>query len=103
MIKPYDCRVIMNTYKYRDTTDGGFWMLILGCPLPEKHDLHDWGSGKTGPSFAQCSQCENQIGSNFEVLGSEGEYDGASIFPERLMCRKLELTDIVNLLVAQEG
>ncbi len=35
-------------------------------------------------------------------LGSEGEYDGARIFPERLMCQKLELTDIMALLIEQE-
>ena len=77
-------------------------MLILGCHLPEKHNLHDSATGRTGPSFAQCAQCEHQIGRNFEILGEDGEYDGAQIFPERLMSRKLELTDMVALLIEQD-
>ena len=92
----------MKIYKFKDKKYGGFWILILGCPLPEKHNLHDNATGKIGPSFAQCSQCEHQIGRNFEILDSDGEYDGAEIFPERLMCRKLELTDMVTLLIEQD-
>ena len=92
----------MKIYKFKDKIHGGSWMLILGCPLPEKHDLHDRTTEKTGPSFAQCSQCEHQIGRNFEILGEDGEYDGAKIFPERLMCSKLELTDMVAVLIEQD-
>jgi hypothetical protein len=92
----------MKIFKFRDKNDGGFWIMILGCPLPEKHNLYDEATGKKGPSYAQCSQCEHQIGINFEILGADGEYDGSQILPERLMCRKLELTDVVALLIEQE-
>lgn len=89
----------MKIHKFKDPKTGGSWIMILGCPLPEKHTLCDAQTAQTGPSFAQCAECEHQIGENFELLGAEGHYDAARIFPERLLCRKLDLTDMISLLM----
>jgi hypothetical protein len=65
---------------------GGKWILILGCPLPEKHTLKDRDSGATGPSFADCAGCPYQAGRDYEILGALGTYDASRVFPERLEC-----------------
>jgi hypothetical protein len=62
------------------------WIVILGCPCPEKHVIKDPEGNLSGPSFAVCSSCEHQEGTNFHVMGKDGEFNGADIFPERLVC-----------------
>ncbi len=66
--------------------DGGRWILILNCPLKDKHSLTDDAGNVSGPSFADCANCEHQAGMNYEVFGSDGSYDGASVFPDRPQC-----------------
>ncbi len=67
-----------------DPSGTGSWLLILGCPNVENHDLMDADRGLSGPSFATCASCEHQMGEIPEHPSSEGWI--ADIFPERLSC-----------------
>ena len=73
-------------FKYKKKKDGGEWIIILGCPLIEKHTIADDAQDISGPSFVDCTSCEHQVGTGYAILGSDGEYDGATVFPERLKC-----------------
>ena len=64
----------------------GGWILILGCPLREKHSFFDSVQNISGPSFADCARCDYQVGRNYEIIGADGTYDGAAVYPERLEC-----------------
>ena len=66
--------------------DGGNWILILGCPLMEKHSLAFNDQNISGPTFAKCASCEHQIGNDYEVPNADGSLDGASVLPDRLEC-----------------
>lgn len=66
--------------------DDGKWILILGCPLREKHSLVCNDQSVSGPRFAECASCEHQIGSDYEVSGADGNLDGALVLPDRLKC-----------------
>jgi len=63
-------------------------IVILYCPIPEKHELKDVMNGLSGPSFATCAECEHQAGKDFVILNYAGEYDGAAMYPELLKCGK---------------
>ena len=73
-------------WNYIEAEGGGKWILIQGCPLPEKHSLKDPKTEATGPTFADCASCEYQQGKDYEILGALGIYDAAQVFPERLKC-----------------
>lgn len=70
----------------RDESSQGKWLVIIGCPLPERHSLKDSNQKVSGPSFAQCAHCDYQVGKNYETLNADGTYDGADTYPERLRC-----------------
>ena len=72
------------TYKKEKT--GGQWILILGCPLEEKHSLADNVKNISGPSFSDCACCRYQVGTEYESLGADGNCDGETVLPERLKC-----------------
>lgn len=78
----------MEIHLLKEDTDVGSWVMILGCPMPEKHDLKDRMNGLCGPSFATCAECEYQAGKDFVILNPDGEYDGAMMYPELLKCGK---------------
>ena len=80
----------MESTLVKDKGGIGSWILILGCPLKEKHCLSDPSKNISGPGFADCAHCEYQVGINYQVLGADGNYDGAEVFPERLQCGKLD-------------
>ena len=73
-------------WTYKKEKDGGQWILILGCPLKEKHSLTDDVQNVSGPSFADCALCRYQVGTEYEVLSADGNYDGATVLPEQLKC-----------------
>ena len=76
----------MDIHLLKDDAPTGSWVMILGCPMPEKHGLKDKTNGLNGPSFATCAECEHQIGEKYQMMGADGNYDGTDIFPERLVC-----------------
>ena len=78
----------MEIHLLKDGTGAGAWVMILGCPMPEKHELKDRMNGLSGPSFAICAECEYQAGKDFVILNPDGEYDGATMCPELLKCKK---------------
>jgi hypothetical protein len=64
----------------------GTRILILGCPLKEKHSVADVVRKVSGPSFAGCASCEFQRGKDFEFRGDEtGEFPFI-VHPDRLQC-----------------
>jgi hypothetical protein len=65
---------------------GGDWIVILGCPIRDKHSIFDKKRKISGPSFADCNSCEYQAGTDTVASGAEGDYAGAPLFPERLKC-----------------
>lgn len=71
-------------WTYKKDKQGGKWIVILSCPLNEKHCLRD--VDVAGPTFAECAYCSYQTGVNYERLGCDGTYDAAEILPERLEC-----------------
>ena len=73
------------TYK-EEKAAGGRWILIKGCPLKEKHTLNDEEQNISGPAFADCASCENQIGTDYEILTPDADYNGATVFPANLNC-----------------
>jgi hypothetical protein len=78
----------MESTLVKDKGGIGSWILILGCPLKEKHCLSDPSKNISGPGFADCAHCEYQVGMNYQVLGADGNYDGAEVSPEQLKCGK---------------
>lgn len=76
----------MDIYLLKDDRDAGSWVMIIGCPLPEKHELKDRNKGLSGPSFATCAECEYQVGKDVVILNADGEYDGVQMYPELLKC-----------------
>ena len=67
-----------------DPSGLGSWVLILGCPQAERHDLADPERGVSGPSFATCASCEHQSGARFEDRDPDDWL--ADFHPERLAC-----------------
>ncbi len=63
----------------------GSWLIILGCPRPQSHQLRDEERKVSGPSFAFCASCEHQTGSHFENQDSETGWS-LQVYPERLEC-----------------
>lgn len=63
----------------------GSWLLILGCPQDESHELHDAENKVSGPSFASCASCAHQMGEQLEDYDSEADWS-SRVFPERLKC-----------------
>ena len=74
-------------WTYKKEKKGGQWIVILDCPLDEKHSIRDEKEQISGPSFADCACCEHQAGSGYESLGMHGYQDGMQVYPERLKCR----------------
>ena len=66
------------------TQGGERWMVILGCPLKEKHSIASEKGDLLGPGFADCARCEHQAGRNLEVISNDDI--GAYVYPERLVC-----------------
>ncbi len=66
----------------------GSLILILGCPLKEKHTISDPPRNLSGPGFADCAYCRYQAGINLQILSEDGNIIEA--FPERLRCGILE-------------
>lgn len=52
----------MESTSIKDPNGIGKWILILGCPLKEKHSLTDHIERVSGPTFADCASCEFQQG-----------------------------------------
>jgi hypothetical protein len=73
-------------YTYiRDAKNKGRWLVILGCPLPSKHEVFsDAPQSLSGPTFATCAVCEYQVGLNYHTLGADGET--VATYPARLQC-----------------
>lgn len=63
----------------------GSWLLILGCPREQSHELHDEEAHVSGPTFAYCAHCEYQVGTRVENYDSDAEWT-TQMFPERLKC-----------------
>ena len=68
-----------------DPSGRGAWILILGCPRPQSHTLHDAERNVSGPTFAFCAACEHQVGLNVEGRDSESDWS-LDAYPERLRC-----------------
>lgn len=76
----------MESTSIKDPNGIGKWILILGCPLKEKHSLTDHIERVSGPTFADCASCEFQQGRDFEFRGDEtGEFP-FTVHPEGLKC-----------------
>ena len=75
----------MESTSIKDPNDIGKWILILGCPLKEKHSLTDHIERVSGPTFADCASCGFQQGKNFELLDSTGEFP-IVVNPDLLKC-----------------
>ena len=73
-------------FKYEKEKDGGERIIILTCPLEEKHTVTDKVQDISGPSFADCASREHQVGTGYAILDSDNESDGETVFPERLKC-----------------
>jgi len=69
----------------KDASGSGSWLLILGCPLAQAHQLLDETRQVSGPSFAACADCPHQTGTQFENRDPELDWS-ISIHPERLEC-----------------
>ena len=67
-----------------DPSGTGSWVLILGCPRPEIHELTDPERGVSGPSFATCAWCEHQTGAQLEHRDPDDWL--VEFHPERLAC-----------------
>lgn len=75
----------MESTSIKDPNGIGKWILILGCPLKEKHSLTDHIERVSGPTFADCASCEFQEGRNFQLFDPSGELPVAA-YPELLRC-----------------
>jgi hypothetical protein len=69
----------------KDKSGLGSWVLILGCPRAESHELYVEAPQVSGPTFAVCAACEHQIGINTEVCDLEVDWS-VEAYPERLRC-----------------
>lgn len=78
----------MESTLVKDAGSIGSWILILGCPLKEKPTLSDKARKLPGPTFADCAYCKHQAGTNFQILGENGDIIEA--YPEHLRCGLLE-------------
>jgi len=75
----------MESLLIKDAAGIGKWILILGCPLAEKHSLFDAIQNDSGPTFAVCACCEFQEGRDFQFFDSTGEFP-IEAFPDLLKC-----------------
>ena len=75
----------MNHTLAKDPTGKGKIMLILDCPLEQKHVVRDYETGIRGPSFSKCASCEYQRGINLELRDMIHDWVSEP-FPERLVC-----------------
>jgi len=73
-------------FKYKKKKDGGKGIIILTCPLEEKHTVTDKAQDISGPSFVDCAHCEYQAGTRYEILDPDNKNDSKKVFPERLKC-----------------
>ena len=78
----------MESLLIEDAAGIGKWILILGCPLAERHSLFDPVQNASGPTFAVCACCEFQEGSDFQFFDSSGEFP-IEVFPDLLKCSYL--------------
>jgi len=69
----------------RDRSGLGSWVLILGCPRAESHEMYVEAHQVSGPTFAVCAACEHQIGINLEVGDPNVDWS-LEAYPERLSC-----------------
>jgi len=69
----------------RDRSGLGNWVLILGCPKAEFHELYDEVHQVSGPTFAHCVACKHQTGINLEACDLDAEWS-LQPYPERLKC-----------------
>ncbi|GEM_PF-1939504 len=69
----------------KDRSGKGRWMLIVGCPWTQQHQLCDDETGIKGPAFASCAACEYQRGINLELRDPDNDWSSQP-FPERLLC-----------------
>ena len=69
----------------RDKSGLGSWLLILGCPKHESHELYVEAHQVSGPTFAVCAACEHQVGINLEVCDPDVDWS-VQAYPERLKC-----------------
>jgi hypothetical protein len=75
----------MESVSIKDQGGIGVWIMISGCPLPEKHSLFDRTQDLSGPTFAVCACCEFQKGKNFQLFDARGDLPVAA-YPEHLRC-----------------
>jgi len=75
----------MESTLVKDSGGIGKWILILGCPLKQKHSLTDDVQKVSGPTFTDCASCEFQQGRNFQLFDPTGELPVAA-YPELLRC-----------------
>ena len=75
----------MESTSIKDPGGIGKWILILGCPLTEKHSLVDPDQSASGPTFATCACCEFQEGTDFKFFDSTGEFP-IEVLPDLLKC-----------------
>ncbi len=75
----------MNYLVTKDPSGLGSWVLILGCPKLQLHELRDEEWHVSGPSFACCANCPHQSGSAFESHDLNADWS-MHICPERLEC-----------------
>ena len=75
----------MESTSIKDPNGIGKWILILGCPLKEKHSLTDHIERVSGPTFADCASCEFQQGRDFEFRDPTGEFP-IVVHPHLLKC-----------------
>jgi hypothetical protein len=69
----------------KDPSGVGSWVLMVGCPWIQSHQLHDEEGKVSGPTFAFCANCPHQVGKHFEFRESEMDWT-AQVHPERLEC-----------------
>jgi len=76
----------MDSTSIKDVNGTGKWILILGCPLKEKHTLTDDVQKVSGPTFSDCASCKFHRGKDFVFYGDEtGEFP-FTVHPDRLKC-----------------
>jgi hypothetical protein len=75
----------MKSTSIKDPSGIGEWILILDCPLKDKHSLSDDIQKVSGPTFSDCAACEFQRWENFEFRDPTGEFPIA-VHPHLLKC-----------------
>lgn len=63
----------MESTSIKDPGGIGKWILILGCPLTEKHFLVDPDQSASRPTFSTCAACEFQKGENLQLFDARGD------------------------------